>query len=305
MAWQRLCAAVLSGLCLLSGEASAQDEAGRGFLGVGTHFDGKIATSDGATKGGFFIDRVVPSTPAEAAGLKAGDVIHAIDGSKLYARHFDGESGLNTVLDRKPPGKPVTLHIIRDGAKIAVPLTPITETEGCEITRQQAEAGVAESMYQLGLCYAIGSGLKQDWKLAEDWVRRAAVAGSPSAKKMSKKDLKLVTAPDRAARARPALRRAVTEQIASCWKRDSAEFARDEKIKIRFVLGRDGMMKSEPELKPLEGTSRMAVERKKHMFDVAARAMTKCTPFKLPEDAFAVSGPTTSLPVEWQIEGSK
>jgi hypothetical protein len=295
----------LSILVLFGAPSAAQEPESRAFLGVATHFNSKNATSDGATKGGFVVDRVEPGSPAEAAGLKAGDVIHAIDHSKLYARLFDGESGLNTLLARKPPGRQVTLHIIREGAKIAVTVTPVTEKEGCELTRRQAETGAAESMYQLALCYAIGRGLKQDFNLAEDWLKRAAAAGSPSAKKMSKGDLRRFTAPDRAARARPALRTAVTEQITTCWKREAGQFSRDEKIKIRFVLGRDGTLKEKPVPRPLDGMGHMPLERKKQMFVAAVRAVGNCAPFNLPPEAFAVSGPATSLPIEWQLEGSK
>lgn len=53
---------------------------------------------------------VVPGSPAESAGLKAGDIIKKIDDTKL-----DGDTSLSTVVQNLSPGKSVTITYIRDG----------------------------------------------------------------------------------------------------------------------------------------------------------------------------------------------
>jgi len=69
------------------------------------------------------IDTVVPGTPAERAGLRAGDRIVAIDGTAVAASHISeriGNSG----------GRPLELTVERDGAQVTLPPTPPELTDG-------------------------------------------------------------------------------------------------------------------------------------------------------------------------------
>jgi serine protease Do len=61
---------------------------------------------------------VVSGSPAEAAGLKEGDIITAVDGTTLDASH-----PLDMVMSQLSPGQNVTLQILRDGQSTTVSLT--------------------------------------------------------------------------------------------------------------------------------------------------------------------------------------
>jgi serine protease Do len=57
-------------------------------------------------------DPVVPGSPAAQAGLQAGDIITAVDGTAL-----DGTHPLDLVTSQYAPGKTLTLDVIRNGQK--------------------------------------------------------------------------------------------------------------------------------------------------------------------------------------------
>lgn len=61
---------------------------------------------------------VVPASPAEKAGLKAGDIILEVDGVKLTQ-----EVRLPQIIAQKEVGATVTLHIDRDGAEMDIKAT--------------------------------------------------------------------------------------------------------------------------------------------------------------------------------------
>jgi S1-C subfamily serine protease len=58
---------------------------------------------------------VVAGGPADQAGLKAGDIITAVDGTAL-----DGAHPLSLVMSQRAPGDTVTLDVLRDGQAIQV-----------------------------------------------------------------------------------------------------------------------------------------------------------------------------------------
>jgi len=61
---------------------------------------------------------IVPGSPAAAAGLKAGDIVTAIDGIRI-----DATSSIDDVLSLYEPGDRLTLSVLRDGQTLQVGLT--------------------------------------------------------------------------------------------------------------------------------------------------------------------------------------
>lgn len=66
---------------------------------------------------GAVITRVLPGSPAEKAGLQAGDVVIEVDG-----RPISSASELRNVIGLVPLGKRVQLHVLRDGQDLQVAL---------------------------------------------------------------------------------------------------------------------------------------------------------------------------------------
>ncbi|HEX6613123.1 MAG TPA: PDZ domain-containing protein [Rhodanobacteraceae bacterium] len=82
----------------------------RGMLGIAVDTD----------RDGMRVDAVTPGGPAERAGLRAGDVITALNGRRLSgddASLFEGFSKL-------PPGKPVRISVLRSGKALQFQATP-------------------------------------------------------------------------------------------------------------------------------------------------------------------------------------
>ncbi len=61
---------------------------------------------------------IVAGSPAEQAGLKAGDIITSIDGHRI-----DAGAGLDDVLSQFKPGDTLTLEVLRDGQTISLSVT--------------------------------------------------------------------------------------------------------------------------------------------------------------------------------------
>ena len=71
-----------------------------------------IGTADGSGQA------VFPGSPAEAAGLQAGDIIVAIDGEQLAA-----DSDLSTMILPHAVGDTITLRVLRDNSTRDVDVT--------------------------------------------------------------------------------------------------------------------------------------------------------------------------------------
>lgn len=85
----------------------------RNFVGIGVQYR---STDDGL----HIITAVMPDSPAEKAGVRAGDIIHAVDGKvvdSLNAQEIrnlvQGEEGTTVTIDFLREGKTVTLKLIR------------------------------------------------------------------------------------------------------------------------------------------------------------------------------------------------
>lgn len=95
--------------------------------------DAKSATT------GVKIDEVNPDSPAEKAGIKAGDVVVEYDGERVRsARQF------TRLVQETPEGRSVTIALMRDGKKQTVNATPetgrMTWNFGPDVDRAMREA---------------------------------------------------------------------------------------------------------------------------------------------------------------------
>src|SRR6185503_3536162 len=72
----------------------------------------------GVQEGGVLVSSVTDDSPAAKAGLRAGDIITAVDGEKL-----DGSGGLSRAINKKEDGD-VTLTVVRDKNQRTVKVTP-------------------------------------------------------------------------------------------------------------------------------------------------------------------------------------
>ncbi|MGH8984119.1 MAG: S1C family serine protease [Acidimicrobiia bacterium] len=114
-------------------QLAATGTAAHGWLGVSGTDDTERAS------GGALVDEVLPSSPAERAGLVDGDVIVAVaDGQATVA--VSGIRELMTEVTRRRPGNSLELTVLRNGAKrrIAVVLgkqaTDATDTVATSTT---------------------------------------------------------------------------------------------------------------------------------------------------------------------------
>ena len=78
------------------------------------------------------VNRVLPGSPAERAGLRVGDVIETLDG-----REVSDESGLRSILRERYAGQAVALSVRRSGAlralKVIAEALPPERADGLEI----------------------------------------------------------------------------------------------------------------------------------------------------------------------------
>ena len=117
----------------------------RGFLGVQlnpTEMDEHMAATFGLDEaGGVLVADVVEDSAADAAGLKAGDVLLKLDDKRVK----DNGSFRNTIA-MLPPGTRIVLTVFRDGKKMKVPVEIGNFPEEGETT-----AGDSDALQRLGL----------------------------------------------------------------------------------------------------------------------------------------------------------
>ena len=106
-------------------------------IGVGTTpLTKQLADFFGVTDGkGVLVTSVEPDSPAAKAGLKAGDVITAIDGEKI-----EGAGDLARGINKQKDGD-VALTIVRDKSQLTIKVTP-TQGAGALIQPGTPQAGM-------------------------------------------------------------------------------------------------------------------------------------------------------------------
>jgi serine protease Do len=95
-------------------------EVKRGWLGVGIQdLNPELAEQFGLFEpGGVLIAEVFENTPADKAGIEAGDVIVAVAGEQI-----EDMIGLRNTIAESPPGSEVEVEVVRDGDKKAFNVT--------------------------------------------------------------------------------------------------------------------------------------------------------------------------------------
>jgi len=85
----------------------------RGWLGVGVQpLTPELAKSFGVSGAGVLVNQVMPKSPAEAAGLKVGDLLLSIDGKAIK-----DPRELQRIIADVDIGKSVELNILRQKEK--------------------------------------------------------------------------------------------------------------------------------------------------------------------------------------------
>ncbi len=77
-----------------------------------------------AARTGALISWVASDSPAEAGGLKAGDLLIKVNGAVVDAKYAEQLPPVNQVLLTLPIGQPSTLSVVRDGAEQSLKVTP-------------------------------------------------------------------------------------------------------------------------------------------------------------------------------------
>jgi len=83
---------------------------------------GTIPDYGSGTNNGVTITGVKPSSPAEKAGLKGGDIITRLAGFEIK-NLYDYAHTLGVL----QPGKEVTIEILRNGKKLNLLITPVSK----------------------------------------------------------------------------------------------------------------------------------------------------------------------------------
>jgi serine protease Do len=124
---------VLAGAMVLAGMtapgtvlAQSQEPVVRAFdgFGRGAHI-GVTLEADDAKKAGAIIETVTPDSPADKAGMKAGDAIVEFDGERVRSVLH-----LTRLIQETPAGRSVAAVIMRGGQKVSVNVTPDRRTFG-------------------------------------------------------------------------------------------------------------------------------------------------------------------------------
>ena len=97
----------------------------RPFLGIRYQMISREAALMNEVPEGAYVAEVVADSPAEKAGIKAGDIITHLDNQRLA----DVEGGLATVISKKKVGDSLSITLWRDGEEIKTNAV-LTETEG-------------------------------------------------------------------------------------------------------------------------------------------------------------------------------
>jgi serine protease Do len=117
----------------LAGDPLARPYVGIRYQGIDAKLkaDEGLSVDQGALIGpstnaaGETLPAIAPGSPAEAAGLKDGDIVLFIEDQMI-----DGEHPLDAVLTSYAPGQTIKMTVLRDGTEMVVSITLGTRPEG-------------------------------------------------------------------------------------------------------------------------------------------------------------------------------
>jgi membrane-associated protease RseP (regulator of RpoE activity) len=114
--------------------AEVQVESPKYWLGISLKpIEGDLASYLGSADG-VLVDTVYPDSPAEKVGLKAGDILTAVNGKPLTTPKSLLEQMVSIKADNDGKVDPLKFEYIRKGEKKSVELTPIARPENMTIT---------------------------------------------------------------------------------------------------------------------------------------------------------------------------
>jgi hypothetical protein len=153
-------------------------------------------------KGAFSVQSAVTGSPAEAAGIKAGETVVAVDGSNIEPLSLEQAVGLI----RGPVGSSVVLKVatadgssprdvsITRGAtrlpikneidKLAIARAESDDAAFFEIASSLSENGVLAAESNLAYLYHFGRGTAKNPKQAARWAQAAAKGGDAAAERL-------------------------------------------------------------------------------------------------------------------------
>ena len=82
---------------------------------------------------GLRISEVLPYTRAQAAGLRVGDVLIAVDGRRLTSSRPQDAQDLKRLMEELPVNQEVSLTLLRDGRQLTVPVVAEPEPKGADL----------------------------------------------------------------------------------------------------------------------------------------------------------------------------
>ena len=91
----------------------------RPYVGVSyTPIERQVTVGTTSIDHGIFVSEIILDSPAATAGIRAGDVILSVDGTKL-----DGDPSFSTIIRNKKVGQTISLRVLRDNVQITVRVT--------------------------------------------------------------------------------------------------------------------------------------------------------------------------------------
>jgi serine protease Do len=74
---------------------------------------------------GVLVNGVLPKSPADAAGIKAGDILTKLNGEDVFVKFAEQVPIFNEEVAGLPIGSPVDVEVLRDGQPLDLKITPI------------------------------------------------------------------------------------------------------------------------------------------------------------------------------------
>jgi serine protease Do len=124
------------------GELVRRRRVTRGWIGVWLQPRRGVGGADHRAKRGVVVGSVEDGSPADAAGLRPGDVLHKIGSHEIDAAFVENVPAVYRAIAALPPGKPAAVEYERDGAAHKAALKVIALGAARSTERHLAELGL-------------------------------------------------------------------------------------------------------------------------------------------------------------------